>query len=207
MARPIVTQSAVNAAAAALVADGAEPSIVAVQSRIGGGSFTTIKRCLDVWRQEQATATPSAPDLPAEVQARGNDLVRAVWALATRDAQRVAQQARDEAATEVAAVRGELVEASTEIARLERVEADQVVTLDERQAQLREAELALTEARTQARRVPELESTLVELRAELVAARKDATDQAVAAGKRAGEVEALRTQVLELLAALKPRAK
>ena len=48
MARQIVTQSAVNEAAAALVTEGQEPSIVGVQERIGGGSYSTVKRFLDV---------------------------------------------------------------------------------------------------------------------------------------------------------------
>ena len=74
-------------------------------------------------------------------------------------------------------------------------------------AKLREVELALAEAQTQARRVSELEESLADLRAELDASRKDATDKAVEAGRLAGEGEALRAQVRELMDALKPQAK
>ena len=207
MARQIVTQQAVTDAAEALIVEGAEPSIVAVQARIGGGSYSTVKKCLDVWKQQRAEAATAAPETPAEVQAKGQEIARIVWALASREAQAEAQQAKDEAQAEVAAVRVELAEANNEIARLEGVEASQAETIDQQAAKLREVELALAEAQTQARRVPELEKSLADLRAELDASRKDATDKAVEAGRLAGEGEALRAQVRELMDAIKPQAK
>lgn len=207
MARQIVTQQAVTEAAEALIVEGAEPSIVAVQARIGGGSYSTVKKFLDVWKQQRAEAVTAAPDTPAEVQAKGQEFARIVWALASREAQAEAQQAKDEAQAEVAAVRVELAEANNEIARLEGVEVAQAETIDQQAAKLREVELALAEAQTQARRVAELEKSLADLRAELDASRKDATDKAVEAGRLAGEAEALRAQVRELMDALKPQAK
>lgn len=205
MARQIVTQHAVNEAAEALILEGSEPSILAVQSRIGGGSYSTVKRFLDVWKQERAEAATAAPDTPPEVQTKGQEFARAVWTLASREAQREAQQAKDEAHAEVVAVRGELAEATTEIARLEGVESEQSVTIEQQHAKLREVELSLAEAQTQARRVAELEKSLAEIRAELDASRKEATDKAVDAGRLAGEAEALRAQVRELMAAIKPQ--
>lgn len=207
MARQIVTQQAVTEAAEALIVEGAEPSIVAVQARIGGGSYSTVKKFLDVWRQQRAEAATAAPDTPAEVQAKGQEFARAVWALASREAQAEAQQAKDEAHAEVAAVRVELADANNEIARLEGVEAAQAETIELQAAKLREVELALAEAQTQARRVGELEKSLADLRAELDASRKEATDKAVEAGRLAGEAEALRAQVRELMDAIKPQAK
>lgn len=207
MARQIVTQNAVTEAAEALIVEGAEPSIVAVQARIGGGSYSTVKKFLDVWKQQRAEAATAAPETPAEVQAKGQEFARIVWALASREAQAEAQQAKDEAQAEVAAVRVELAEANNEIARLEGVESAQAETIDQQAAKLREVELALAEAQTQARRVPELEKSLADLRAELDASRKEATDKAVEAGRLAGEAEALRAQVRELMDAIKPQAK
>lgn len=207
MARQIVTQQAVTEAAEALIVEGAEPSIVAVQARIGGGSYSTVKKFLDVWKQQRAEAATAAPDTPAEVQAKGQEFARAVWALASREAQAEAQQAKDEAHAEVAAVRVELADAHNEIARLEGLEAAQAETIEQQAAKLREVELALAEAQTQARRVGELEKSLADLRAELDASRKEATDKAVEAGRVAGEAEALRAQVRELMDALKPQAK
>ncbi len=207
MARQIVTQQAVTEAAEALIVEGAEPSIVAVQARIGGGSYSTVKKFLDVWKQQRAEAATAAPETPAEVQAKGQEFARIVWALASREAQAEAQQAKDEAQAEVAAVRVELAEATNEIARLEGVEASQAATIDQQAAKLREVELALAEAQTQARRVPDLEKSLADLRAELGTSRKEATDKAVEAGRLAGEAEALRVQVRELMDAIKPQAK
>lgn len=207
MARQIVTRQAVTEAAEALIVEGAEPSIVAVQARIGGGSYSTVKKFLDVWKQQRAEAATAAPETPAEVQAKGQEFARIVWALASREAQAEAQQAKNEAHAEVAAVRVELAEANNEIARLEGVEAAQAETIDQQAAKLREVELALAEAQTQARRVAELEKSLADLRASLDASRKDATDKAVEAGRLAGEAEALRAQVRELMDSIKPQAK
>lgn len=50
----------------------------------------------------------------------------------------------------------------------------------------------------------DLETTLSEIRAELDASRQDASAKAVEAGRLAGEREVLRSQVRELMAAIKP---
>ena len=131
--------------------------------------------------------------------------MRRLRALASREAQREAQAIKDEAKAEVAAVRADLVGATTEIARLEAVESTRAATIEAQQAKLREVELALADAQAQARRVPGLEQGLAQLRLELEAARKEATDKAVEAGRLAGEADALRAQVRELMAAIKPQ--
>ena len=207
MARQIVTQQAVTESAETLVAEGVEPSIVTVQARIGGGSYSTVKKFLDIWKEAKAQADASAPQTPAQVQAKGQEFARALWVLASRQAQSEVQQAKDAAQAEIAIVRKELADATNEIARLESVEAAHVATIDQQGARLREVELALAEAQTQARRVAELEKSLADLRAELDASRKEATDKAVEAGRLAGEAEALRAQVRELMDAIKPQAK
>lgn len=203
MARQIVTQEAVSEVAQGLIREGQEPSIIAVQSRIGGGSYSTVKRYLDAWKLAQTEAANSATPLPAEVRAKGEEFTRAVWALAAGEAQREARQAKEEANAAVAALTGELSEAQAEIARLEGVETELATTVEQQQAQLREGELALVEAQAQARRVPDLEKALAESRTEVDAARQTATDKAVEAGKLAGEAEALRAQVRELMGAIK----
>jgi len=208
MARQIVTQQLVTEVAEALMLEGNEPSIVAVQARIGGGSFSTVKRFLDVWKQLKAEANTAAPDTPAEVQSKGQDFARSVWVLASREARRETQLAKDQAHAEVTAVRAELSQATLEISRLESADAEQIATIEQQQDKLRAAELALAEAQTQARRVAELENALVGLRTELAAARVETTEKAVEVGKRTGEAEALRTQVRELMALLQtPQAK
>jgi hypothetical protein len=158
MARQIVTQELVNEAASALVAEGAEPSIVSVQARIGGGSYSTVKRFLDVWRQQRVDVAITAPEMPQEIEAKGREFARVVWVIASQQAQRDAQAAKDAAAVTVAAAKEELVGAQAEIARLEQVEADQAHAIEQGNARLREVEIALAQAQTQARRVSELEA-------------------------------------------------
>lgn len=208
MARQIVTLQAVTDIADALVAEGLEPSILAVQSRIGGGSYSTVKRYLDAWKQARAQMDAGVTATPAAIQAKGLEFAQVVWAAATREAQREAQAIKEEARAEVTAVRADLTGANTEIARLEAVEAAQLATLEAQQARLREMDLLLADAQAQARRVPELEQMLLqqrqELQRQLEAARKEATDKAVEAGRLAGEAEALRAQVRDLMAAIKP---
>jgi ethanolamine utilization protein EutA (predicted chaperonin) len=205
MARQIVTPQAVTEVAEALVADGIDPSILAVQSRIGGGSYSTVKRYLDAWKQERAAVVAGAVDTPAAIQAKGQEFAQAVWALASREAQREAQALKDEARAEVAAVRADLLGATAEIARLEAVEGAQAATIETQQVKLRELELSLAQAHEQARRVSALEQALAQLRLDLEMSRQDATDKAVEAGRLTGEADALRAQVRELMAALKPQ--
>jgi hypothetical protein len=123
MARQIVTQDVVDKAAEALVGEGLEPSIVAIQSRAGGGSFSTVKRYLDVWKQRRAEAAAAAPETPLPIRAKAEEFARTAWALACEEAQQETRQAKAVAAAEIAALRAELAEANTEIARLEANEA------------------------------------------------------------------------------------
>lgn len=53
MAKPVVTEALVFTVSDQLQAGGTEPTILTVQERIGGGSYTTIKRYLDTWKQQQ----------------------------------------------------------------------------------------------------------------------------------------------------------
>ena len=103
MAPPIATQKAVTEIANALVAEGLEPSIIAVQSRIGGGSYSTVKRYLDAWKQERAQMHAAARDTPPAIQAKGQEFAHSVWVLACAQAQQEAQAVKDEARAEVLA--------------------------------------------------------------------------------------------------------
>ena len=207
MARPVATQELVTAAAESVLAEGGEPSILTVQARIGGGSYSTVKRYLDLWRQQRQAAEQAAPPLPAELEARALDFARGVWGLAASEAQQLAQQARDEASSQVLGVRQELAEARNEIGRLEAIETELATQLEQGRALLREHERALAEAQGQLLRVAELEQTLGAQRAELATAHQGAMEQALAVGRLTGEAEALRTQVRELMATLKPNTR
>lgn len=140
--------------------------------------------------------------MPSEIAAKGAEFARTVWAMASRQAQRDAQGVKDAAAKAEAALRGELVGAQAEIARLEQTDAHQAETIEQQAAKLREIELALAEVQAQARRVPELESTLADTRAQLDAARRDVSEARERAAGLAGQMEALASQNAALLAAL-----
>ncbi len=202
MARQIVTQQAVNEAADALATEGQEASIVSVQERIGGGSYSTVKRFLDVWRDERSKDIAQAPETPVDVQAKGQEFARALWAQASKEALKVAELAKAEASAAVVRVSGELSEARSVIARMEGIEADLAAQVELLQTKVRETELAAAGAHAQAQRVPELELVVSGLRAELEVARKESSDKAVEAGRLSGEVEALRRQVQEFMATL-----
>jgi len=200
MTRQIVTQQAVHEVASALVAEGLEPSILAVQSRIGGGSYTTVKRCLDIWKLERAQADSTDSEIPANVQTKAQEFTRALWVLASKEAQREVQAVKDEARAEVALVRSELVAANSEIARLEEVEATQATTIEQQQARLRDVEIELVRLTEQARRVPVLEQELSQMRVELDTSRKETTDKAVEASRLMGQVDTLNTHMESLMA-------
>ncbi len=204
MTRSIVSLQAVTEAANDLVAQGLEPTLVLVQSRIGG-SYTTVKRHLDAWKLARTQANAADTNTPAAILAKGQELARAVWLLADRTAQSDVQLVKEEARAEVAVVLSELAGATQEIARLEAVEADQAATVEAQQVKVRELELSLAQAQALASRVPELERALAQVQVELDAARRQATDRAVEAGRLAGEAEALRGQVRELMAVIKPQ--
>lgn len=91
----------------------------------------------------------------------------------------------------------DLAAATSEIARLEEVEAAQAAMIEQQQARLRDVEIELARLTEQARRVPELEQALSQVRVELD---KETTDKAVKAARLAGVAEALRLQVEELMA-------
>ena len=203
MTRAIVTAEAVSAVADALVAEGLEPSLVLVQSRLGG-SYTTVKRYLDAWKLAQAQAAAVDTDTPAVILAKGQEWARSVWALAKREAQVQVQSMKEDARAQVEALQADLVGAMAEITRLEGSEAAQAATIEAQQTKLRGLELSLIQAQSLASRVPELERTLGEVRSELEAVRQQATEHAVHAGRLAGEAEALRAQVRELMAAIRP---
>jgi len=197
MARQIVTQDVVDKAAEALVAEGLEPSIVAIQARAGGGSFSTVKRYLDIWKQRRAEAAAAAPETPPPIRAKAEEFARAAWALAYEEAQQETRQAKALAAAEIAALRAELAEANTEIARLEANEVRLNAAIARNESKLRDAEVARAEFQAQANRIPEIETALD-------GARQEVTQKAVEVGKLTGEAESLRAQLHDLMAVLKP---
>ena len=205
MAREIATQQAVNKIAEALASEGVEPTTIEVQSRLHGGSYTTIKGRLDVWRQDRAKAAATSVEVPQSIQARVQEFGRSLWSAAVAEVRRETQQARDDAQSEVAAIGIELAGATAEIARLEGIEVVNLETIEQLRASLRQAELEQAEARAKASRVVDLEQQLSEARAQVSAALATVTEKAVEAATATGEAQALRAQVQQLLAAASPK--
>ena len=209
MAKALVTLEAVSVAADALLESGKEPSIIAVQERIGGGSYSTIKRFLDEWKAQRQATRQRAADLPEEIVARGNEFIRMLWATATTLAEQRLAQAREEAQHQVAEARTALTTAEAAIARLEADNEAQAQQLGEHQQRLSrlaedlthvrsQAQVAEARADEQAQRVRDLQRELdlahqqiVRLTEETQQARNAAIEQA----RQAGELAALRQQL------------
>lgn len=152
MAKAVVTQEAVFAEADALVASGEEPSIIAVQARIGGGSYSTVKRMLDAWKAERASTTPRVA-VPEAVLAQGAGFAQQLWAAALAIADQQATQLRGELERELQGTRAQLAEAEQIIARLESEAESQRAQLVSTQQEVSEqqTELAAIRATVQGR--------------------------------------------------------
>jgi len=140
MARLVATQEAVYSVAEALMLEGIEPTLTAVQGRTGG-SYTTVKRHLEAWEAKRKGEI-AAVDLPADVEARGREFVQALYAHALHDAKAavaeplaLAEAARDKA-------EGRLAGAESEVARLERIEQEQASRIDTLIQRVRELEMS-----------------------------------------------------------------
>lgn len=202
MARLFATKEIVFETASALAAEGIQPSIVTVQDKIGGGSYTTIKRFLDEWNSHMVQLTQATIEPPSFVTEKSVELGRTLWALAIQQANKDTQAAKDEAERKVATIGSELEFAQKEISRMEEIEESQNELLERTLSQLSSVTADLTEALSKAAMVPDLEARLAAAQADAKAARKEATDKAVEAGALAGEAESLRTQLREITAAL-----
>lgn len=141
MAKQVATKEVVFAAADAFAIRGIDPTTILVQERTGG-SYTTVKRLLDEWKEKRSAAI-GAIEVPAEVETRGSSLIRELYAHALRAAQasvaepiESALRARDSAVEQLAG-------AEAEVARLEGVEQGLAGRVDELSAHVRQLELTV----------------------------------------------------------------
>ena len=148
MAKPLVTEALVFGVADHLSTAGTDPTIITVQERIGGGSYTTIKRYLDAWKQQQ-TRQPVV-EVPAEVTAQGMAAVQALWSTAAQLAHEQVAHERAEAQRQVADAQAALAAAEAAITRQE-AEAEQLgVQLGDYQQQVEQLTAELAQVRTEA---------------------------------------------------------
>lgn len=203
MATAIATQELVSSLCDTMTKEGLKPSIVAIQERIGGGSYSTVKRYIDAWALARARAADAGVELPDAAVEKATELARQLWAMAAREAETKSAAIRESAENKVAMISDDLEIAQKEIARLEGLDEANQAKVEQLQQQLAEAERALLEARILASRVTDLQERLAASEAAAAAARQDAEARAIECGRLSGEGEALRSQLRELTAALK----
>lgn len=117
------TEKEIFEAADTLAAQGHEVSAHSLFKAMGGGSYTTIYRHLEAWRQTRPALVNQvvAIDLPEPVQTA----FVAAWKVAASEAAREVSAVRDKAADDVKAANKQLHEALEQMGRLEaEAEAD-----------------------------------------------------------------------------------
>lgn len=98
-----------------IAAEGGTPTLAAVRSALGGGSFTTISEAMKAWKaSKQVQATPMRDPAPAAVADRMGEVATEIWALALELANGRLQSERE--ALDVA--RAEMEQAQAEAAEL-----------------------------------------------------------------------------------------
>ena len=203
MARAIVTDEAVVAAAEQLVADGEEPSIIRVQELVGGGSYSTVKRYLDAWKvQRQVPAT--SVQAPREIMERAAEFGRLLWQAAAALAAQEVAQVREEVRRQVVQAREAEAEGERAITLLESQIEQQVLQLeafqrdrDDARDQLGQSTIA---AQVTAVRLEEQGRYLADLRHQVEVQAQElaqARAELLAQARHMGELEALRRQLAE----------
>ncbi len=195
-----ITQSDIHAAADRIAESGQQPTLAAVRSALGGGSFTTISEAMKSWKAAQAAAAaPIREAAPAAVTDRMGELAAEVWAVAIG-------MANDRLASEREAL--EVARQEMEQAQAEAVElADQMgLELDAARAQIEQQAAALKQAEVQAAELQAAQQAAHTAQAALAEAQKRADglgallEQAQAKAEKAmteaarlqGKLEALR---------------
>lgn len=150
MARSLFTQEQVFEVADALAADGKEVTALALLSKLGGASLTTIYKHLIAWREShKPEATPmNGQAIPETVQAAFATALGRAWSAASTEAGKEVAAAKEKAAAEVQAASKQFEEAMQAVERLEEQadkDAELIQSLNNRVAEL---ETALQKAKT-----------------------------------------------------------
>ena len=204
----MVTQERVFEIADALTERGDEPTILSVQAAIGGGSYSTVKRYIDVWKEagRQRRAQVALPDAAVDrLMALGRDF----WALLEERAAQQVEQIRATTREEIATLETQTRQAEQVIGKLEgeKEVLEQLAAERETAAQALRAQFqAEHEQATAAQaKATQLEARVVDLKAELdrvlkqvqseqhaaQAAREEAKAAAIEAARLTGELAAL----------------
>jgi chromosome segregation ATPase len=113
-----ITTADIHAAAAALAAQGRRPTLAAVRTALGGGSFSTIGEALKTWHAP-AVQEPQDQAVPEALTDGAARMAAALWVQATEQAQQGIADARrelEQQRTTLEAQRQEAVEAADALA-------------------------------------------------------------------------------------------
>jgi hypothetical protein len=194
-----ITASDVHAAADLIAASGQQPTLAAVRTALGGGSFTTISEAMKSWKAaQQAAATPMREVAPAAVTERLEALAGDIWGIAlgmANDRLAKERETLDAARKEIEAQRQEAAELADQMS----------AELETARAQIAQQAQALKQAEAQAAQLVAAQAVLAEVQkradsfAAMLETEKEATrlaqskaEAAIAeASKLAGKLEAL----------------
>lgn len=197
------TQEQVFEAAEKLAAESREVTPTTLREVLGRGSFSTLGKHLDAWRQARKIA-------PALVTINMPENVRAAfarcWQAVANEAGREITAIREKADAEIQASKRRLDEA---LAKVDHLRTQLEAASDREKAKVEEAATAKAAAARLSDQLKEQKLRSVEvigklekgkqaLEADLSAARKDARASATGLGRAQGELEALRTEVARL---------
>ena len=209
MAKPVVTQERVFEIADALTERGEEPTILSVQAAIGGGSYSTVKRYIDVWKEagRQRRAQVALPDAAVDrLMALGRDF----WALLEERAAQQVEQIRATTREEIATLETQTRQAEQAIGKLEgeKEALEQLAAERETANQALRAQFQAERERATAAeaKATQLDARVVDLKAELdrvlkqmeserhaaEVARAEAKTAAVETARLTGELAALK---------------
>ena len=173
-----ITKNQIIEAAESLLEQGENPTLAAVRSALGSGSYTTITEALKGWKAERAKdqARAEVVQVPASVQEAMGKAAITVWTAATQH--HAAQLAAEREALE--ADRQSIEAEKAETAEL----ADQLSRdLDKAQGEFKRVEAELKDERL----------ALSKARADLTGAQALASERVVRIEKQAQELEQLRS--------------
>jgi chromosome segregation ATPase len=205
MARPGITREQVFEAAEALAAEGATPTVVAVRTRLGGGSPNNITPWLAQWKAQHATQRAEVlPPLPDAVESAMRQVWGAAWKAsqvqleAEREAlgavRKEIERERAEMLGEIGRLDGQLDEARAETPRIADALAAERRAHEQTRAEVRETRAIAAERE---KRIEEQAGELREVRHALDAATSAATRLEADLEHARAELERAKAQALK----------
>lgn len=168
-----------------LLAEGKDVTPTALREALGRGSFSTLGRHIEAWRQQtRSAAAPVVIEMPQSVQAA----FAACWQAAASEAGKEIATVREKADADVQAAQRRLAEALLEIERLEGEASAGADELDRAKAELASIE---AQAQQAAQREAGLRATVEQMRQQIEAQQAEAKHLHQALADAGAKLEAL----------------